>query len=61
MTEIYSNEQMEFDLAGVRRYGMGLRISLHIIQVHGGQMHIESELNQYFRTIIELQLVDFIS
>ena len=61
MTEIYSNEQMEFDLAGVRRYGMGLRISLHIIQVHGGQMHIESELNQYFRTIIELPLVDFIS
>jgi len=61
MTEIYSNEQMEFDLAGVRRYGMGLRISLHIIRVHGGQMHIESELNQYFRTIIELPLVDFIS
>ncbi len=54
LANLYQQENTEFDIAGVRRHGMGLKISRQIIQVHKGKLTITSELNQYFQVDIDL-------
>lgn len=46
----------EFDISGIRRHGMGLKISKQIIEVHEGTFKVESKENQFFRVIISLPL-----
>ena len=46
----------EFDISGIRRHGMGLKISKQIIEVHEGIFKVESKEKQFFRVIITLPL-----
>ncbi|HFU3789926.1 TPA: ATP-binding protein [Streptococcus suis] len=46
----------EFDISGIRRHGMGLKISKQIIEVHEGTFKVESKENQFFKVIINLPL-----
>lgn len=46
----------EFDISGIRRHGMGLKISKQIIEVHKGSFKVESKDKQFFRVIITLPL-----
>ena len=46
----------EFDISGIRRHGMGLKISKQIIEVHKGTFKVESKENQFFKVIINLPL-----
>ena len=46
----------EFDISGIRRHGMGLKISKQIIEVHEGSFKVESKEKQFFRVIITLPL-----
>lgn len=46
----------EFDISGIRRHGMGLKISKQIIEVHEGTFKVESKEKQFFRVIITLPL-----
>lgn len=50
-------EEFNFDISGVRRSGMGLKISKQIIDLHNGDMIIKSEQGRYFKTDIILPLV----
>ncbi|EHJ51726.1 ATPase/histidine kinase/DNA gyrase B/HSP90 domain protein [Streptococcus macacae NCTC 11558] len=56
LNRLYEEEITEFDISGIRRHGIGLKISKQIIEVHNGTMKIQSKENQFFRTIIELPL-----
>lgn len=53
-TDILKNinkiEEFNFDISGVRRSGMGLKISNQIVDLHGGSMIITSEQGEYFQT-----------
>ncbi|MBM7636339.1 sensor histidine kinase [Streptococcus saliviloxodontae] len=49
-------EKFNFDISGVRRSGMGLKISNQIVALHGGSMEITSEQGKYFQTTIMLPL-----
>ena len=49
-------EEFNFDISGVRRSGMGLKISNQIIDLHGGSMIITSEQGEYFQTEIILPI-----
>ncbi|HHJ7388578.1 TPA: sensor histidine kinase, partial [Streptococcus pyogenes] len=44
------------DMSGVRRSGMGLKISKQIIDLHDGNMIITSTQGQYFQTVITLPI-----
>lgn len=54
LANLYQQENTEFDIAGVRHHGMGLKISRQIIQVHKGKLTVSSELNHYFQVDIDL-------
>ncbi|WP_042899412.1 ATP-binding protein, partial [Streptococcus mutans] len=49
-------EEFTFDISGVRRSGMGLKISKQIIDLHNGDMIIKSEQGRYFKTDIILPI-----
>lgn len=49
-------EEFNFDISGVRRSGMGLKISNQIVDLHGGSMIITSEQGDYFQTEIILPI-----
>ena len=49
-------EEFNFDISGVRRSGMGLKISKQIINRHGGSFIITSQQNKYFQSKIILPL-----
>lgn len=49
-------EEFNFDISGVRRSGMGLKISNQIVDLHGGSMIITSEQGEYFQTEIILPI-----
>ncbi|HEP1546336.1 putative histidine kinase [Streptococcus pyogenes] len=49
-------EEFNFDMSGVRRSGMGLKISKQIIDLHDGNMIITSTQGQYFQTVITLPI-----
>lgn len=49
-------EEFNFDISGVRRSGMGLKISNQIVDLHGGSMIITSEQGEYFQTEINLPI-----
>lgn len=49
-------EEFNFDISGVRRSGMGLKISNQIVDLHGGSMIITSEQGVYFQTEIILPI-----
>ena len=49
-------EEFNFDISGVRRSGMGLKISNQIVDLHGGSMIITSEQREYFQTEIILPI-----
>lgn len=49
-------EEFNFDISGVRRSGMGLKISKQIINRHGGNFIITSQQNKYFQSKIILPL-----
>ena len=49
-------EEFNFDISGVRRSGMGLKISNQIVDLHGGSMIIISEQGEYFQTEIILPI-----
>lgn len=49
-------EEFNFDISGVRRSGMGLKISNQIVDLHGGSMIIKSEQGEYFQTEIILPI-----
>ncbi len=54
-----SNQNIEgfnFDISGVRRSGMGLKISQQIINLHKGQLVITSQQGKYFQTTITLPI-----
>lgn len=54
-----SNQNIEgfnFDISGVRRSGMGLKISQQIINLHKGQLIITSQQGKYFQTTITLPI-----
>ncbi|WP_313967371.1 HAMP domain-containing sensor histidine kinase [uncultured Streptococcus sp.] len=54
-----SNQNIEgfnFDISGVRRSGMGLKISQQIINLHKGQFVITSQQGKYFQTTITLPI-----
>ena len=59
-TDILKNinkiEDFNFDISGVRRSGMGLKISNQIVDLHGGSMIITSEQGEYFQTEIILPI-----
>ena len=59
-TDILKNinkiEEFNFDISGVRRSGMGLKISNQIVDLHGGSMIITSEQGEYFQTEIILPI-----
>ena len=59
-TDILKNinkiEEFNFDISGVRRRGMGLKISNQIVDLHGGSMIITSEQGEYFQTEIILPI-----
>ncbi len=48
--------KFDFDISGVRRSGMGLKISKQIIDLHQGTMDITSEQGKFFQTSITLPL-----
>ncbi|MGT2756847.1 sensor histidine kinase [Streptococcus ovuberis] len=56
LKNIQENENFEFDISGVRRSGMGLKISKHIIEAHDGKLAISSKQNEYFQTLITLPI-----
>ncbi|WP_105158127.1 sensor histidine kinase [Streptococcus suis] len=58
LLSIYDNNKIieEFDISGIRRHGMGLKISKQIIEVHEGTFKVESKENQFFKVIINLPL-----
>ena len=49
-------EEFNFDISGVRRSGMGLKISNQIVDLHGSSMIITSEQGEYFQTEIILPI-----
>ena len=49
-------KEFNFDISGVRRSGMGLKISNQIVDLHGGSMIITSEQGEYFQTEIILPI-----
>ena len=49
-------EEFNFDISGVRRSGMVLKISNQIVDLHGGSMIITSEQGEYFQTEIILPI-----
>lgn len=49
-------EEFDFDISGVRRSGMGLKITKQIVELHNGDMQISSKLNEYFQTSIVLNI-----
>lgn len=49
-------EEFNFDISGVRRSGMGLKISNQIVDLHRGSMIITSEQGEYFQTEIILPI-----
>lgn len=49
-------EEFNFDISGVRRSGMGLKISNQIVDLHGGSMIITSQQGEYFQTEIILPI-----
>ena len=49
-------EEFTFDISGVRRSGMGLKISKQIIDLHNGDMIIKSEQGRYFKADIILPI-----
>ena len=49
-------EEFNFDISGVRRSGMGLKISNQIVDLHGGSMIITSEQGEDFQTEITLPI-----
>ena len=49
-------EEFNFDISGVRRSGMGRKISNQIVDLHGGSMIITSEQGEYFQTEIILPI-----
>lgn len=49
-------EEFNFDISGVRRSGIGLKISNQIVDLHGGSMIITSEQGEYFQTEIILPI-----
>lgn len=59
-TDILKNinkiEEFNFDISGVRKSGMGLKISNQIVDLHGGSMIITSEQGEYFQTEIILPI-----
>ena len=59
-TDILKNinkiEEFNFDISGVLRSGMGLKISNQIVDLHGGSMIITSEQGEYFQTEIILPI-----
>lgn len=59
-TDILKNinkiEEFNFDISGVRRSGMGLKISNQIVDLHGGSMIVTSEQGEYFQTEIILPI-----
>lgn len=57
LSSIYDSKiSEEFDISGIRRHGMGLKISQQIIEVHKGIFKVESQENKFFRVIINLPL-----
>lgn len=53
---IQNIEEFDFDISGVRRSGMGLKISQQIINLHKGQFVITSQQGKYFQTTITLPI-----
>lgn len=49
-------ERFNFDISGIRRSGMGLKISQQIINLHKGQFVITSQQGKYFQTTITLPI-----
>lgn len=56
LANLYTQENTDMDISGVRRHGMGLKISRQIIQVHGGNMKIDSQINHYFKVTLTLPI-----
>ncbi|WP_025729213.1 sensor histidine kinase [Atopobacter phocae] len=52
----YNIEEFNFDISGVRRSGMGLKISQQIIDLHDGQLILTSQQGEYFQSSINLPL-----
>lgn len=53
-------EKFEFDISGVRRSGMGLKISKQIVEAHNGKLSFTSKKGEYFQTIITLPIESYI-
>ncbi len=49
-------EEFNFDISGVRRSGIGLKISKQIIDLHNGNFVITSQQGKYFQTTIALPI-----
>ena len=51
-------EEFSFDISGVRRSGIGLKITKQIVDLHNGDMAITSQVGEYFQTTITLDTVN---
>ncbi|MBS4462737.1 HAMP domain-containing histidine kinase [Aerococcaceae bacterium zg-B36] len=58
LNNINKIEEFNFDISGVRRSGMGLKISKQIVDLHSGEMFIDSQLGEYFLTTITLYSIN---
>lgn len=58
LNNINEIEKFNFDIAGVRRSGMGIKISKQIIDLHNGSMFISSQQGEYFKTTVTLDTTD---
>ncbi|HEL1022097.1 sensor histidine kinase [Streptococcus equi] len=57
LNNINKIEEFNFDISGVRRSGMGLKITKQIVDLHGGDMFISSQQGEYFQTTITLDSI----
>lgn len=51
-------EEFHFDISGVRRSGIGLKITKQIVDLHNGDMSISSQQGEYFQTTITLDVIN---
>ncbi|MGT2729772.1 sensor histidine kinase [Streptococcus phocae subsp. salmonis] len=61
LKKINEIEKFEFDISGVRRSGMGLKISKQIVEAHNGKLSFTSKKGEYFQTIITLPIESYIN
>lgn len=57
LNNINKIEEFNFDISGVRRSGIGLKITKQIVDLHGGDMFISSQQGEYFQTTITLDSI----